>query len=115
MLTFKTDVFTKPLTDFMDCECFAIMSVSPVYAYVENKKTDTVIGTRYTVANPDTYVNFEVKVTSPTPVITQEKLDKSEEKFWISFVNAVVKPTKVEFGNIFCTVTADSANLETGN
>lgn len=114
MLTLKTEKFTKLLTDIMDAEQFAVLAVAPVYAYVDGKKTETVIATKYTVANSETFVNFDVKVNQTVPVVTQEQIDASDERFWVSFTNAVVRPYKVEFGNVLCSVTADSVVLDNG-
>lgn len=112
MLTLKAEQMSRPLSDFMGTTIFAVLRVAPVYAYIDGKKTDTVIGIKYTVANPDTFVNFDVKVSQTTPVITQEKVDASDERFWVTFTNAMVKPSKIEFGNVQCTVTADAARLD---
>ena len=114
MLTLICENFTKPLTDIMDAEPFALLAVAPVYAYVKGEKTDTVIGTRYTVANAETFVNFDVKVNNPTPVVTQEKVEASSERYWVSFTNAVVRPYHIEYGVVQCAVTADSVVLDTG-
>ena len=114
MLTIKSENFAKPLTDIMSADLFAVLSVSPVFAYVENKKTDTVIGTRYTVANPDTFVSFDVKVNQTVPVVTQEQVEASDERYWVSFTNAVVRPYHIEYGVVQCAVTADSVVLDTG-
>lgn len=115
MLKLKPEIFGKPLNDIMKNAVFAVLAVSPIYAYSDKKRTDTVIGTRYTVANPDTFANFEVKVNNPTPVVTQDKVEAaaaSEERFWITFTNAMVRPAKIEFGEVLCVVTADSAKLD---
>ena len=115
MLNLKPDNFVKPLNTFMKNNVFAVLAVSPIYAYADKKRTDTVIGTRYTVANPDTFANFEVRVNNPTPVVTQDEIvaaEEAEERFWITFTNATVRPSKIEFGEVLCVVTADSAKLE---
>lgn len=113
MLKLKADQLARPLTDFMSNETFAVLAVAPVYAYdKDRKRTDTLIGTRYTVADPETFVNFDVKVSNPVAVVTQEKIEASKERYWIAFTNAVVKPYSIEFGNVQCTVTADAAKLD---
>lgn len=115
MLALKAEKFAKPLSEVMNVDLFAVLAVSPVYAYDKDKKrTDTIIGTRYTVANPDTFVNFDIKVNNPVPVVTQDQVETSDERFWVSFVNAMVKPYAIEYGNIQCAVTADSVKLDSG-
>lgn len=114
MLSLKTENFAKPLADIMDATQFAVLAVASVYAYVNGKKTDTIIGTRYTVANPATFVNFDVKVNQTVPVVTQEQIEASADRYWVTFTNAVVKPYKIDFGNVQCSVTADSVVLDTG-
>lgn len=115
LLSLKSEVFAIPLHSIMDAECFAVIEVAPMYAYADGKRTDTVVGTKYLVANPDTYINFEVRVNNPTPVIAQEKVEASEDRFYVSFSNAHVIPAEMGFGKTLCKVTADSAKLETGN
>lgn len=115
LLSLKSEVFAIPLQSIMDTECFAVLEVAPIYAYADGKRTDTVTGTRYLVANPDSFINFEVRVSNPTPVIAQEKIEASKDRFYVSFANALVIPAEMGFGKTLCKVTADSAKLETGN
>lgn len=97
-----------PLGNLTSSESFALLNVSPVYEYEAGKRTENVIGTKYNVADPETFEKFDVKVMSLKPVITQEQLEAEEERVWVEFNGAIVKPFKAEFGSALCTVTADS-------
>lgn len=111
----STKKLSIDLSFLMDCQRFALLSVAPVYDYVDGKKTATVTAIRYTVANPETFENFEVKVPTTKPIVTQDRIDNVDERLWVSFENAVVKPYRIEFGKALCSVTADSVKLVSSN
>ncbi len=100
-----------PLSNIMDIDKFALLSVSPVFRYADGKRTDEQVGTRYTIANPKTFENFDVKVPIITPVVSQEEIDKNEERYWITFTNPIVVPYEISFGKATCSVTAESVKL----
>ena len=96
------------LTSLMGSNRFALLGVAPVFEYVDKQRTDRIVAIRYTVANPETFENFEVKVSTTKPIVSQEIIDNVEERIFVSFENAFVKPYKIEFGKAICSVTADS-------
>ena len=73
------------LSDLMDSDIFALLGVSEIFDYVDGKRTDTISGIRYSVANPNTFENFEVKVAGTKPLVTQERIDRADERLWVSF------------------------------
>lgn len=103
--------FSCLLSEMMDTDTFALLSTAPVFKYVDGKRTDEQIGTRYSVANPKTFENFDVKVPSTAPIVSQEEIEKNEERFWITFTNPLITPYEISFGKATCSVTADSAKL----
>lgn len=106
----KCKDFEKKLPEITSTEEFVLKDVSPIYACESGKRTDTLLGFRYTVADPATFDSFNVKVASGKPLITVDALADSGVLF-VTFVNAVVKPYRIEFGNVLFTVTADSIKL----
>ena len=96
------------LESLMGTNRFALLGVSPVYDYIDKKRSETVSGIRYTVANPDTFETFDVKIAGTKPIVSQEVIENVDERIWVSFENAVVKPYRIEFGKATCSVTADS-------
>lgn len=98
-----------PLSNLTSSESFALLNVSPVFEYEAGKRTENIIGTKYTVADPETFEKFDVKVMSLKPLLSQEQLEAEDERVWVEFSGALVKPFKAEFGSALCTVTADSA------
>lgn len=104
-------IFTKLLDEISKADKYALINSKPVFDYVDGKKTDTICAYKYTVANPDTFECFDVKVSGNTPVITQTQIDASEERMFVIFDNAVVKPYRVEFGKADCAVVADTIKI----
>ena len=102
---------TFSLDTLMGVDTFALISVTPKYDYVNKQRTDTISAICYRVANPETFENFEVKVSSTKAIVSQERIDNVDERLWVTFENAVVKPYKIEFGKAICTVPADSVKL----
>lgn len=100
-----------PLQNLMETEIFALLNVTEVFEYREGKRTENITEIRYTVANPDTFENFDVKVAGAKAVITQKQLDEEENHIWVSLENAVVKPYKIEYGKAECTVMADAVKI----
>lgn len=115
MINLKTQYFTKELKEVTESEVFALLSVAPIYEYVKGEKTDTEIGTRYTVADPENFFTFDVKILNQVPVVTQEEIESAKERYWISFTGAMIRPFRIEYGLVKCTITANGAKLETGN
>ena len=103
--------FTLSLDDFMGVYKYVLLKVAPVYEYVDKQKTDTVSAIRYSVANPETFENFDVKVPATKPIVTQDRIDSVDERLWVEFDNGVIKPYRIEFGKVLCSVTADSVKL----
>ena len=111
----STSQLTQPLNEVMKSDRFALLSVAPVYDYVEGQRTNTVVAIRYHVANPETFESFDVKVPTTKPIVTQERIDNVDERLWVTFENAVVKPYKIEFGKAICSIAADSVKLVSSN
>lgn len=103
--------FQKRLDEIVKCEVFVLKKSKPVYHYENGTKTEKIEFYKYEVANPDTYDLYEIKVPSTKPVISQEDLEKSENVVWISFKNAILKPYRIEFGKVECSVVAESATI----
>lgn len=103
--------FATALSAITSSDSFALLSVSTIYEYESGKKTEKIIGTRYSVADPETFDKFDVKVMNPKPLLSQEQLEATDTRVWVEFSNALVKPFKVEYGSAFCSITADSVQL----
>ncbi len=100
-----------PLESRVKEQVFALMDSAPSYQYDNGKKTENVEGTKYTVANTRTFDKFDVKTPEKTPVVSAEQIEASDERIFVSFVNAIAKPVKIEFGKVYFSVTADSAKI----
>ena len=105
--------FSIPLVDLMDTPKFAVLSVRPYYSYEKGKKTELVLGYVYTVANTDTYENFDVKVAG-APTITQDLVDTASSRIFVTFENAIVQPFQIKFGKADCTVIASKVSIVKG-
>ena len=107
----KVSDFYVALQDFVPGNCFVVISVTPVYEYVDGKKTEKIIATKYTVADAKTYKNLDVRVNKPKALITSEMIESSEERFFVSFQNAVLHPYRIEYGNVLCSIVADDIQI----
>ena len=96
---------------FPETREFALKSVAPVYVYEAGKRTDVVSAFRYTVVDTVNFEIFEIKVAGTTPIVTMEKIESAEERFYVKFTNTIVKPYKIEFGKVCCSIIADSVEL----
>lgn len=106
-----TNKLKKELSEITGVDSYVVINVSTIFKYVDGKKTDEIDGVKYTVANPETFENFAVKVNSKTALLTQKEIENSETRFWITFDNAFVIPYKIEFGKAICSIKADFAKL----
>lgn len=105
--------FQIPLSDVMEENSFPLLGVRPHHVYVDGKRTDTVDGYIYAVANKETFENFEVKVDGP-PLVTQDVIDKNTTRIFVSFENATICPYKMLYNVTDCTVIATKVNLVKG-
>lgn len=111
MNAFKINRFSIALADFTQSAEFVLLAVTPVFLYKDAVKTDEVIGQKYQVADPLTFEAFEIRVDHVTPIVTQSEIEHADDRFFVTFENALLKPFKIEYGKIVCTITADSVKL----
>lgn len=105
------DLLVFPLSTIMDSEAFALLGVNPIYAYSDGKRTDQLIGWRFSLADPESFLNFDVRVNSTKTPITQGMIDSHESRLYVTLDNAIVKPFAINYGKADCTVTADAVKL----
>ena len=110
-LEMPTNQASFPLGSHVKEPAFALMDSAPSYRYDNGKKTDIIEGTKYTVANTRTFDKIDVKTPEKTPIVSAEQIAASDERIFISFVNAIAKPVKIEYGKVYYSVTADSAKI----
>ena len=77
-----------------------LVSVADDMEYVDDKPTGKKLGTKYTVVCPKAkYYSFAVKVPDPTPIVTQEMIDASDNPIWVSFEDFVGKFYRLRSSN----------------
>ena len=111
MIKVSKDLIAIPLSTVMPSQSFALLSVAPVYNYIDGKRTDQLVGWRFSLADPETFQNFDVRLNATKTPITQEMIDASELRFYVTLDNAMVKPYAINYGKAECTVTCDSVKL----
>lgn len=111
MLILKCEEFEKGLDEIMPSDKFIVKEVAPVYAYADGKRTDKIEAYRYTLVDPESFDTFDVKVKGDKPVVTSEMVADKENRVWVALDNAIVKPFKMEYGKVSCSVTADSIKI----
>lgn len=103
--------FAIDLAQIFPTGTFALLDANPIYEYVNGKRTDKVIGTRYTVADKETFMNFDVKVKEVKATISKNTITNAGQRIWVSFTNAKVVPYSIKYGKCECTITADEVKV----
>lgn len=111
MIQLKSEEFLKSLDEVMPSDKFILKEVAPVYAYADGKRTDKIEAYRYTLVDPESFDTFDVKIKGATPIVTSEMVADKENRFWVALDNAIVKPFKMEYGKVSCSVVADSIRI----
>ena len=83
-----------------------LLDVAPYNAYVDGKKTDTIVGYRYTVVEDKTFEKLIIKIPSSEPAFTQEQIASSKERIKVSFDGAVAKPYRTMSGDYDLSISA---------
>jgi len=99
------------LEQFVKSDVFALLGVTPLAEYVDGKRTNNITGYRYTVADPQTFKNFEVRVLDASSKITDVTFQDAKGRLWVSFTNAYLTPFSMNFTKVDCKVTADAITL----
>lgn len=101
-----------PLSVIYKDGTFILIEITAVYEYVNNKRTNKLIGYKYTVVDTLDFDKISIKVLQETPLMTPEELAalrENGEKVLVEFVNAVDKPYIREDGNSFSLEDSFSA------
>lgn len=109
-MTLESKIFTIDLEKIFHTNKFVLLDVNPIQEYVKNQPTDKVIGTRYSVADAETFKNFDVKVFNPEPIVNKQALEASP-RIWVSLENPKVIPYSMKYGKCECTIIAESIKI----
>lgn len=74
---------------------FILIDIAPNYEYVDGKRTNKLVGYKYTVVDTVDFDKITVKVKQDAPLLSSEELAElrgSGEKIAVEFVNAIDKP-----------------------
>lgn len=88
-----------------------LLEVTPYYAYMDGKKSDTILGYRYTVVEDKNFEKFSVKIPSSVPAISQESIDSSKQRIIVTFDNAIAKPYRTQSGEYDLSISATGINI----
>lgn len=100
-----------PLTVITKGAKLICLEVAPTFSYENGKRTDSQIGTTYTVVETQNFEKFKVKVANLTPVLTQEQIDSSKERVYLTFENAIAKPYRTQSGEYDLSISATNVVL----
>lgn len=89
-----------------------LLGVTPYYEYVDGKKTENLLGYKYTVVEDQNYEKFSVKIESKTPSITQQQIDDATARIKVTFEKAFARPYRTNSGDYDLSVTATGINLQ---
>ena len=102
--------FKVPLTQVFPSKEFPVLSISTKFEWKNKEKTDNIIGYAVEVACPDSFEKFVV-VVQEKPDITQDDIDNSEDRIWISFEDAFATPYEVQYGRAKLSVKAKALTV----
>ena len=111
MIKIPKDLIAIPLSTVMPSEKYALRGVSSVYAYENGKRTDQLIGYRLLLTDLETLEAFDVRINGTKIAVTQEMIDASDERLYVTLDNAMIKPYAINFGKAECTITCDAVKL----
>ena len=103
-----------PMNFMFDDANLALTSVSTDFEYVDGKKTENIVGTKYEVVETKRFERFIVKVPDKNPVIRQEQLDEyidNEIKVYVRFDNPVMRLYRKPDGSTDGSIKADKIHL----
>ena len=113
----KMKDFEMPLSMFTKQCNYALKNVHENKAFdkATKKSLDKVESITYTVVDPETFTTMKIKVLNPTPVITQDELDRSDSPVFITFPldKTKVRPYSIEYGKVKVSIVAPDAVLVT--
>ncbi|WMJ85160.1 hypothetical protein ACS3UN_03465 [Oscillospiraceae bacterium LTW-04] len=96
-----------------------LVGVAESYEYDSNGNKGKLIGTTYTILNPqDRCTSLRVKVADTTLVVSQEELDQHNKLLqfvMVRFSNFTAKPYAHKTSGMQLSCTADKAVIVTGN
>lgn len=110
-MVLNSNYFQVELEKVFQTNTHAVLSADYVYEYKDKKRTDNIIGTRYTLVNVSTFETFDVKCANIKLVVSQEDIDKSSKRFLVTIDKGYIKPLSIEYGKAKCSVIADSVSL----
>jgi hypothetical protein len=103
---------TFPLSLVIGDVKLILIGARPTIEYVNGKRTDTIIGTTYTVVqNGGTYEKFNVKVPDIENAIEPDYIANSKTPIFVEFENAVCKIYTDTNGRVQVSVKADAINI----
>lgn len=104
------EIFSIELSQIFKSEKYVVIDSAPCFAYRDGKRTDTVVATKYTLADPISFKNFEVKVNGPAS-ITNDVINNSDAPILVTLTNAKIVPYSIQYGKAECTAIADTIKI----
>ncbi len=100
-----------PMQVVTDGANLILLEVAPYNQYKHGVKTDIVEGYRYTVVEDKKYEKLSVKIPSSTPAITNEQIESSKSKIFVTFENGIAKPYRTSNGEYALSCSATSVSI----
>ena len=110
MVVLSASKFVISLEDVYPAGKYVVKAVSPVYEYLNGKRTDTIIGYRYTLIDTSVYEIFDVKIESKNPIVTPEVL-RDGDQIWVALDGAIIKPYELKGFTEKCSIKADAIRI----
>lgn len=88
-----------------------LLSVAPVYEYMNGEKTEKIVGYRYGVVETNNFEKFSVKVPSTAPAITPEQLAETKVKLKVAFDNCFGRLYRTEKGGYDVSFAATDIHI----
>lgn|GEM_PF-624865 len=89
-----------------------LIEIKPTYSYVNQQRSDTIVGYSHTVVEDKKFNRFLVKVDSATPLLTEEQIAKTKDHLYVKFENAFIKLYTTQNGDVEVSIKAASISLQ---
>lgn len=91
---------------------YDVIAVSPYYEYVEGKRSDTVLGQKYTVGiGAPLYCQVAVKVPKLAPIFDNKEIESSGGSIPVTFKNGVASFYRTPNGGYDITFSAEKVDV----
>lgn len=89
-----------------------LLGCKPTYEYINQQRSESVIGYTYTVVDNQKFNKIQVKVESTSPLLTDEQISTAKEHIFVKFEQAIIKLYITQSGDVEFSIKATGISLQ---